>query len=56
MAYSTAGDKAIYRAQILQLAREVEVQTNIRRMEIARERYACKTDSVAVVAGSARRF
>ena len=51
MAHSTAGDKAIYRAQLLQLAREVEIETNIRRMEIARERFASKTDSVVVVAG-----
>ena len=50
MTLSTAGDKAIYRAQLLQLAREVEIETNIRRMEIARERFSSKTYSVVVVA------
>ena len=51
MTHSTAGDKAICRAQLHQLAREVEIETNIRRMEIARERFASKTDSVIDVSG-----
>ena len=41
----------ISKAQLLQLAREIEIETNIRRMEIARERFASKIDSVVVVAG-----
>ena len=45
MAHSNAGDKAICKAQLLQLAREIEIKTNIRRMEIARERFSSKTDS-----------
>ena len=51
MTHPTAGDKAICKAQLLQLAREIEIETNIRRMEIARERFASKIDSVVVVAG-----
>ena len=54
MAHSNAGDKAICKAQLLQLAREIEIETNIRRMEIARERFASKVDSVVVVAGHGR--
>ena len=45
MTHPTAGDKAICKAQLLQLAREIEIETNIRRMEIARERFSLKTDS-----------
>mgnify|MGYP006894003260 FL=1 len=45
MAHSNAGVKAICKAQLLQLAREIEIETNIRRMEIARERFSSKTDS-----------
>ena len=51
MAHSNAGEQAMCKAQLLQLAREIEIETNIRRMEIARERFASKIDSVVVVAG-----
>ena len=51
MAHLNAGEQAMCKAQLLQLAREIEIETNIRRMEIARERFASKTDSVVVVAG-----
>ena len=54
MTHPTAGDKAICKAQLLQLAREIEIETNIRRMEIARERFFLKTDSVVVEAGHGR--
>ena len=54
MTHPTAGDKAICKAQLLQLAREIEIETNIRRMEIVRERFASKIDSVVVVAGHGR--
>ena len=54
MTHPTAGDKAICKAQLLQLAREIEIETNIRRMEIARERFSLKTDSVVVEAGHGR--
>ena len=56
MTHPTAGDKAICKAQLLQLAREIEIETNIRRMEIARERFSSKTDSVVVVAGNGGGF
>ena len=56
MTHPTAGDKAICKAQLLQLAREIEIETNIRRMEIARERFSLKTDSVVVEAGHGRGF
>ena len=56
MTHPTAGDKAICKAQLLQLAREIEIETNIRRMEIARERFSSKTDSIVVVAGNGGGF
>jgi hypothetical protein len=52
MAHLNAGEQAMCKAQLLQLAREIEIETNIRRMEIARERFSSKTDSVVVVAGN----
>ena len=51
MAHLNAGEQAMCKAQLLQLAREIEIETNIRRMEIARARFASKIDSVVVVAG-----
>ena len=51
MTHLNAGEQAMCKAQLLQLAREIEIETNIRRMEIARERFASKIDSVVVVAG-----
>ena len=45
MPHLNAGEQAVCKAQLLQLAREIEIETNIRRMEIARERFSSKTDS-----------
>ena len=56
MAHLNAGEQAMCKAQLLQLAREIEIETNIRRMEIARERFSSKTDSVVVVAGNGGGF
>ena len=56
MAHLNAGEQAVCKAQLLQLAREIEIETNIRRMEIARERFSSKTDSVVVVAGNGGGF
>ena len=56
MAHLKAGEQAMCKAQLLQLAREIEIETNIRRMEIARERFSSKTDSVVVVAGNGGGF
>ena len=54
MAHLNAGEQAMCKAQLLQLAREIEIETNIRRLEIARERFSLKTDSVVVEAGHGR--
>ena len=56
MAHLNAGEQAMCKAQLLQLAREIEIETNIRRMEIARERISPKTDSGSVVAGNGGGF
>ena len=54
MAHLNAGEQAVCKAQLLQLAREIEIETNIRRMEIARGRFGSKIDSVVGVAGHGR--